>query len=268
MSGYTVAPSAFSMEGVDVYKANVCDFMAHAWVEIYLDNIGWVPIEVTPGGSLDSLPTGEEMERWENTSTAHRQDMADQEEPPKIQETETDSEGETESEDSESEERNSEANSESEGQQRPQNRPNGVGAGKSSGSWLKVLKGLCILAVLAVVGFFAVRFIRGSILFYNRVLELDMKKNKTRKAVKRMNRRLYYLLRFSRVNTWFGKRWTDAEYKKALAERFTDVEEESWDRYMDIVKKNHYSHEVITTEEMQYCYECYKKAKVFHEKVF
>ena len=42
--------------------AQVPDYAAHAWVEIYLDGYGWYPIEVTPGGgeSGESLPGGED----------------------------------------------------------------------------------------------------------------------------------------------------------------------------------------------------------------
>lgn len=64
-SGYMVEADSFqwqegwsapeqSADGIDVsngacYAASVTDERAHAWVEVYLDAIGWVPVEVTPG---------------------------------------------------------------------------------------------------------------------------------------------------------------------------------------------------------------------------
>ena len=36
------------------------------------------------------------------------------------------------------------------------------------------------------------------------------------------------------------------------------------DGNMEIVKKNHYSRETISTEEMMYCYDCYRQVKLFH----
>ncbi|MBR5657788.1 MAG: transglutaminase domain-containing protein [Lachnospiraceae bacterium] len=47
VEGFYLSPSGSSFQ--DVTEEN-----AHAWVEIYLRNLGWVPIEVTPGfGSMD-----------------------------------------------------------------------------------------------------------------------------------------------------------------------------------------------------------------------
>ncbi len=47
-SGYLVEAEGFEVESAG-YVATVLDDKAHAWVEIYLDTIGWVPVEVTPG---------------------------------------------------------------------------------------------------------------------------------------------------------------------------------------------------------------------------
>lgn len=48
VSGYIAAKSSF-IQGTDGYEAVVLENSAHAWVEIYLHGIGWVPIEVTKG---------------------------------------------------------------------------------------------------------------------------------------------------------------------------------------------------------------------------
>ena len=46
-TGYRVSPSDFEL--VDYkYEASVTDASAHAWVEIFLDDYGWTPVEVTP----------------------------------------------------------------------------------------------------------------------------------------------------------------------------------------------------------------------------
>ena len=54
---------------------------------------------------------------------------------------------------------------------------------------------------------------------------------------------------------------TDKKYEAALGKRFSAVSEEEWKKYMEIVKKNHYSDEILSIEEMQFCYACYKKAR-------
>lgn len=53
-SGYLVEAGQFKEMPAEVseelgFQAVVPDDKAHAWVEIYLDTIGWVPVEVTPG---------------------------------------------------------------------------------------------------------------------------------------------------------------------------------------------------------------------------
>lgn len=48
-TGYAVSPDAFQAGGQS-YEAPVTDEDAHAWVEIFLENYGWTPVEVTPSG--------------------------------------------------------------------------------------------------------------------------------------------------------------------------------------------------------------------------
>lgn len=49
VAGYAVSPSDFASGGGGIYTAMVSSRQAHAWAEIYLDSIGWVPVEMTPG---------------------------------------------------------------------------------------------------------------------------------------------------------------------------------------------------------------------------
>lgn len=50
VSGYMVQPDAFAMEEDGFFHADVTDEQAHAWVEIFLPDYGWTPVEVTPAG--------------------------------------------------------------------------------------------------------------------------------------------------------------------------------------------------------------------------
>lgn len=47
-SGYAVAPSAFTRQEDGSWTAEVTDESAHAWTEIFLEDYGWTPVEVTP----------------------------------------------------------------------------------------------------------------------------------------------------------------------------------------------------------------------------
>lgn len=46
-SGYLVQPSDFRLQD-GTWRAEVTDMSAHAWTEIFLEDYGWTPVEVTP----------------------------------------------------------------------------------------------------------------------------------------------------------------------------------------------------------------------------
>lgn len=59
VSGYVVQPSSFEQQEDGGWLAVVTDEAAHAWPEIFLQDYGWMPVEVTPaigGGSVASYP--------------------------------------------------------------------------------------------------------------------------------------------------------------------------------------------------------------------
>lgn len=53
VTGYMVPPDQFEQKDGS-WIAVVTDTSAHAWVEIYLENYGWTPVEVTPDGNGES----------------------------------------------------------------------------------------------------------------------------------------------------------------------------------------------------------------------
>ena len=58
-SGYLVRPEDFQ-EREGSWRAEITDEAAHAWVEIFLEDYGWTPVEVTPdaGGQIAALYPG------------------------------------------------------------------------------------------------------------------------------------------------------------------------------------------------------------------
>lgn len=48
VTGYLADPGDFLLQEDGSYRAVLTDRQAHAWVEIYLDGLGWIPVEATP----------------------------------------------------------------------------------------------------------------------------------------------------------------------------------------------------------------------------
>lgn len=63
-SGYAVEPSAFVQQENGRWKAEVTDESAHAWTEIFLEDYGWTPVEVTPSadGEMSATYPGFDVE--------------------------------------------------------------------------------------------------------------------------------------------------------------------------------------------------------------
>ncbi len=51
LTRYTNASTTSTM--VTQSEVNVMDYHAHAWVEVYFDNCGWIPVEFTPGSTVN-----------------------------------------------------------------------------------------------------------------------------------------------------------------------------------------------------------------------
>lgn len=65
--GYMVSPSDFTLQENGTYYAAVTDESAHAWTEIYIEDYGWTPVEVTPAddGSASGNDPGFDPQRFE-----------------------------------------------------------------------------------------------------------------------------------------------------------------------------------------------------------
>lgn len=107
---------------------------------------------------------------------------------------------------------------------------------------------------------------------YRQRLVKELKAKRNRNAVKRINRRIYRgLMKGRPMNTASVTRsgmlglqmrpLTDAEYAQKLVKAYPSVAEVDWMRYMEIVKKCAFSHEVITDEEAGFCYKIYEKRR-------
>lgn len=240
-SGYVVEPSAFHKEK-EAYQAEVPDYNAHAWVEIYLENIGWVPVEMTPGYTNDAakLPTVPQLrDTWKQRHEERKDVMEQNSQLP----TETESQTETQTEAS--------TKTPMETQQTQLSEKANKTGGQREG--LRVVWMMCLLAAgILLALFLLIKWLRR----YQKQLLKELRSRQNRRAVCRINRRIYRGLYPHR----FGMK-TDADYMEKLIKRYPSVAPSDWKEYMRIVQKAVFSREKITQEEAQFCYRLYRSYK-------
>ncbi len=79
-SGYMVQPGDF-WEQEGLWRAEITDESAHAWVEIFLEDYGWTPVEMTPDaeGQMKALYPGLDRAAFEKLSDGFEQRGRDRE---------------------------------------------------------------------------------------------------------------------------------------------------------------------------------------------
>jgi hypothetical protein len=264
-AGYVVKSSAFSEDEDGTYTATVLDRNAHAWTEIYLDNYGWVPIEMTPGYSEagTALPTDEEAvserDRNEQASSemedTRQKDDTEEAGETETNKTETDTEETSEEQNSKNAE-NSENTDNSKAPVNPENSGNDTEQGSVSGKNEATIL-LLLVAAAGIAAIFAglARLIKKRIRNYRAYVDVAIRRKHYRRAVNCINKRIYRKLR---RHLYRKKRLlTDREYEKVLRETFSQIPPETWSRYMEIVKKAAFSGEGPDEEEVMFCRQIY-----------
>ena len=242
-SGYVVEPSAFHKEKKG-YQADVPDYNAHAWVEIYLENIGWVPVEMTPGYTNDSakLPTTPELrDTWKQRHEEHK-DAAEQNTQTQMQ-TENESSSETQME--------TQQQTKSQMTEKGTKRREKNNGKKNHTRNLHVFFAVCLpLAAAVLLLVLVAKWMR----IYREQLLMELRNRQNRHAVCRINRRIYRGL-YPRS---FGMK-TDGDYLEKLMTTYPSVPAEDWKKYLCIVQKAVFSEEEISQEEARFCYRLYRK---------
>lgn len=260
-SGYIAKQGAFEEQADGSWLCEITDRNAHAWVEIYLDNIGWVPVEMTPGysGSAAELPTEEEPTEPTPTSFAPTESVP----------TNTPTPTSFAPTDTPTPTVNSEEPTPTQGigatdtptptisgtENAPGNLPGsgegqGGGTGTSGEDIFKTLtKIIAVVFCLAAVCGIAFLLTKKAVVSYNEYIYGELRHRRYKTAVKRINRRLYKKLRHG--GKIRSRNITDEEYEELLVNLYPEIGAKDWHMYMDIVKKAAYSREEIAKEEAE-----------------
>lgn len=268
--GYIVKPGKISYSEGE-YKASVLDSDAHAWTEIYLENYGWVPVEMTPGyqdsrnqsnqnvvliPSADVIPpTQTDLE--EETPSTEAEWIEKEENNPTLEEEEQplDDKQEVpeESEESSSSGKGEDGTSGTEA----------VLEGEKDGRILKSGKVVPIVLLLAIAVLVCYGYRAGSRSRGERYLNTYLRRGDHKGPVKWMHNEIYRIL-VEKERKCSGIR--DKELLIALKREFPEIEEGNWDTYFKIVRRAVYSKEQITKAEVAECYKIYKNLREMNKK--
>ncbi len=225
VSGYIIKAGDFQKNQAGSYTAAAADRNGHAWVEVYLDNIGWIPYEMTPGYQYTQggLPT-------EEVASTGRQ--------------ETERITETTQWASESHKQES---STTKAQSHQNERTGDKQAGNNKGFSRRVA---LFLLACAVICFLAV-FLIYRRYKYLKHLKKELLERQSRAALRRLNRCLYRRLR--RRGKLIRQGATDELYGRSLKKAYPELSDETWDCYMQIARKAKFSMEPIEEKEAELC---------------
>jgi transglutaminase-like putative cysteine protease len=265
-SGYIVKADSFFQKTSAGYTAVVTDRAAHAWAEIYLDDIGWVPVEMTPGFSYgvtsDFLASQQpEFAGKEDTEAADTENADAEDANAEITDTEdVNTENpdmdnvDTESTDAVTENTDTEiANTEgTDSENKPQ-----INSESSDQPfpWKIILRVAAMLSAAAGLIAFSIWFVRKKRYEYRQVLIRDMRRKRNAKAIRRINQRIYRRLR--RKCLYTGNKLRDADYEELLIKTYPDISAGDWKQYMTIAKKAAFSNETMEDAEAEFCYRIY-----------
>lgn len=259
VSGY-IAPRDLFKYDSNRYIARIMDNKAHAWVEIYLEGMGWVPVEVTKGyssyGSIvpeDEIPEvdlqeDETMQENETTMAETQQQTTISEQD--IEEVTNDEEVSVEQQTTDNKVQNSE---------QVISEVKGSDNEKTSG----ILGMLPVVSVCIIIVFIPAFIIQKKKSDNYKRLQKLIKRKSNLRAIKIMNRQIYRKLCFT--GKTLKTSLNDAAYEEALKKAYPEISAEVWEKYMDIVKAAAFSQRDFSVEEMEFCNMIYDKVVRRHK---
>lgn len=244
-SGYVIFPGDVEKTN-GKYTATITDKNAHAWAEIYLDEFGWVPVEMTPGFVSSDRGTAVKGNQTDSQASEHTI--------PKPQGASEASETKEEGED----------------------RDLKAGSSSESSLFVRQLHQITILGIpviwwlsilfLAAAGVLVPKLIRKLHDQHEKkqteLIEEIMNRGQYRSAIRVIDRRMYRMV--VRRERLIGRRIrSDRDYRRGLgrlsAARHSAVD---MDRYMELIKQAHFSEDSMCAEDVEMVYDSYRRCRL------
>lgn len=281
VTGYVVKQRNSDIKKDGTVSISVTDRNAHAWTEIYLDNVGWVPLETTPGFESDSkvLPSDKsiadkrkqsEMEELKQSSDKNKvreeynKEHKDSENS-QIEENTQQASPKDSQKDSQQDSQKDSQQANQKDSQTASGDKQGAGSGEGSGTGSKSKEGknglsAWMITVINVAALLLISLGLILLLKHNNKMQKNgiadrLAKQRYNAVVKSINRKLYKSMK--RHHKVPFHQITDAEYEKALIKAYPDISQEDWKQFIVIVQKVAFSQENITEEEAEFCYRLY-----------
>lgn len=273
--GWLVPRDSFTEKKKGQYHAEVLDRNRHAWVEIWLEQVGWVPVEMTPGsgGNAASLPVPEGLggnagaEKTEPSGQQNEQMQEEENGEPGMTDSEIMDSEIMDSEIMDSEILNSETgelemnhpgtgnpdkeNPDKENQTKEDLDQNASDKDISNkGDWgnTAILAGG--VAVIIFLG-------RTGVRVYLNVIEEEFRRGKYRRVILLISRRILRALKLrGKVRGWAP---ADEVWLQEAKNTWNAVTAEEWDRFFIYVQKAAFSAEIPDRKEAYFCRKIYRK---------
>lgn len=239
-TGYVAPAGSFRQQEDGSWEAVVMDNQAHAWAEVYVRSVGWVPVEVTPGyGGSGADFGGEDAVAPPVSSPAE-----EPQEPEAVQEPEEERPEETPEAEGQ-EEVDAPGGSDGPRDVRVKGKP-------ALGLLLNVLK--AVLALLILTGVILLR----RLLLISRRRALMGQRDPGR-AVREASYAMQELLEAGGCRA--SPELYDQEYGRQMAEQFPELDGRLFPYFVTVAQKAVFSSESCTQEEARWCRMFYSQVK-------
>lgn len=265
VAGYVARPADFQSSGGS-YTAVVRDRNAHAWAEIYLDRIGWVPIDVTPPAARDAAYAADADAGAQYPD--HTADPGTGHTPLNKEETQPDNEDTGTGSEEEKEEKENNTDKDT-GKKRTatgseEDKPGLIArlilkrGGREGGMyrlWKKYHRVAAVFGTLLLLGC-CLLLCRRLLYLWRTVPQREIKAGRCSKAVRTINRRIYRRLCIRRKCTRLSV--SDTQYEQFLKAAYQQVAAADWTRYMQAVRQAAYGQDEVEKEDACFCFRVYK----------
>lgn len=251
------------------------DNCAHAWVEIYLNNYGWVPMEMTPGYDDEQTKLPSE---WTRSETQKNNEGKE-----KIIQRQEEQADESIQNDAQTNQNPDQVNAVGEegfigsGEEVSENgliqeKDTDTETNTDTNTENQTKSAETIALMLAIAGIWILFLYLIAVRpkqkeqFWNKKLEKELERKQYNKAVRQLNRKIYSIV--MQKQHFKKSAWSDREYFEMLTGFFPEIRREDWKRYMEIVQKAVFSDESISREEAEFCQKIFRTLPKRQDKNF